>query len=388
MKFASRTSWPLEPNALTRAIELKKASGCTIFDLTQTNPTACGFAYTPELLAPLADPRNLRYDPDPKGLLAAREAVAAYYARRGVVVLPERIFLTSGTSEAYSFVFRLMGEPGDAVLVPKPGYPLLDVLAGVNDLDIAGYRLSRERGWSVDREAFVDVTGKRRVAAIVAVHPNNPTGHFVSREDAVYLSDAAARLGSCLISDEVFFDSVLEPGNRVSFASNGAALTFTLSGLSKFAGLPQMKVAWMVLSGPDADCAEAARRLEMIADATLSVGAPPQRALATWLAAGENISLEISARVARNRARLVRAAAAVGGIEVFSAEGGWHALIRIPVGDEEAALGLLRDAGVLVQPGYLFDFEEDDMIVLSLLPQEDRFGEGLDRLLAWVAARG
>jgi aspartate/methionine/tyrosine aminotransferase len=385
MKFSRRTDWPRTVNELTRTLEGLRAKGARILDLTESNPTRCGFAYPgADLLAPLADPANLVYAPDPRGLAGARAAVARYYAGQGIAVEPAHIFLTAGTSEAYGFILRLLAGPGEAVLVPKPGYPLFELLSGMNDAEAAPYSLIYEKGWRIDAAGFERAL-ERAPRAVMAVSPNNPTGHYLSPRDLALLNAGAKRARAALVVDEVFHEFGFDEGARpASAAASRAVLTFTLGGISKLLGLPQMKVAWIVLSGPDGEVQEAARRLEFITDTYLSVAGPAQRALPYWLGLKDKITGEIRARVLKNRARLAGLLARAGGraAELLKAEGGWYAVLRIQTAEDKFTELLLAREGVLVHPGFFYDFEGGDHLVLSLLPEPALFEEAAGRLLA------
>jgi aspartate/methionine/tyrosine aminotransferase len=354
-----------------------------VLDLTESNPTRCGFSfYSGGLLEPLSDRANLVYEPDPGGLPEARRAVCRYYAEKGITVRPEQVFLTAGTSEAYSYLFRLLADPGEKIAVPVPSYPLFHYLADLSDTGIAEYPLVYEDGWRADRAALEKAAGED-VRALIVVNPNHPTGHFTGGGEKAFLARFCRERGMAVISDEVFLDFPLEQGARPeSFAGNGETLTFTLSGISKVLGLPQMKLSWIVVSGPEDERREAAARLEMIADTYLSVNTPSQRALSPWLAARHPLLREIGDRLAGNLETLARAVAASRRARLLRAEGGWYAILALegPRTDEAVALELLEKEGVLVHPGYLFDFEAGSYIVLSLLPASEDFSEGVRRL--------
>jgi hypothetical protein len=357
------------------------------FDLTVSNPTACGIAYPASLLTPLADPGGIEYRPHPRGLATARQAVAREYLRNAATVDPERVLLTASTSEAYAYLFKLLADPGEAVLVPTPSYPLFEHLARVEGVQAVPYQLDPEAGWRLDTHALA--RAPETVRAVVVVHPNNPTGSFVHPDDAATLSQFAARKGWAIIADEVFLDYPLDGGVGAgwSFASDRAALTFTLGGLSKSAGLPQLKLAWVVTSGPRAAVAAALERLEFVADTFLSVATPVQIALPSLLRDGATVRDEILTRCRANLDALRRAAAEVPPVSVPPLGGGWSAMLRIPsvVDEEELVLELMRDESVAVHPGYFFDFPSEGTLVLSLLPEPDTFAEGVCRLLRRIA---
>jgi alanine-synthesizing transaminase len=392
--FASRTNWRLEPNRLAQALEERRRKGLEILDLTESNPTRCCFEYDSSgILAAISLPRSLVYEPDPRGLSAAREAVAAYYAERGARVRPEQIFLTASTSEAYSFIFRLLAGAGDEILVPSPSYPLFDFLARLNDVGLASYPLEYDGGWRVDLEALRERAGGR-ARAILAVHPNNPTGSFVRKRELDAMAELCSKHSLALVADEVFADFALAPdaggheaGPRVAtHAAEQRALTFTLSGLSKISALPQMKLAWMVASGPQDLLPQALARLEVIADTYLSTSAPIAHAARALLETRHSIQPQILARVRGNLKlldeRLARGSAA-GRLE---AEGGWYAVLKLPAtrSDEDWAVTFLGEDGVLAHPGHFYDFHSDGYLVLSLLPPAEAFAQGVERILARV----
>jgi aspartate/methionine/tyrosine aminotransferase len=383
--FSSRLHWDLRPNHLARTLEARRRSGAQILDLTQSNPTRAGFSYPAgEIVGALGDPRALLYEPAPAGLPAAREAVMGYYSAHGSVVEPSRIFLTSSTSESYAWLFKLLADPGDEILAPRPSYPLFEFLAQMESVRVAQYPLVYHDGWSIDTDALAGALTER-TRAIVLVNPNNPTGSFVKRGELETLVALSAEHGIPLISDEVFADYTLEPDTErvASLAGVEGALTFCLSGLSKVAGMPQMKLGWIVIGGPSALRTAAAERLELIADTYLSVGTPVQHALPSLLAAGENVRQQISARIHRNLADLREAADSQPSLQVLNVEGGWNAILRVPRThtEEEWCLDLLENASVLVQPGFFYDFESEAFLVLSLLTAPETFNEGLRRLL-------
>jgi aspartate/methionine/tyrosine aminotransferase len=381
-RFSKRTDWNTEESALARAHRLRVQAGLPIADLTASNPTRCGFQYDPELLSALADSQALDYDPQPKGLLRAREAVCEYYAGHDVVAAPEQVVLTTSTSEAYSYLFRLLCDPGSEILVPQPGYPLFDFLAGLDDVRLKAAPLVYDYGWQIDPEGFRHaITPETR--AIVLVHPNNPTGHFTKAWEAEELGRMCRELGLSLIVDEVFLDYGFA-GAPASFAAglDGVGV-YVVSGLSKIAGLPQMKAAWIVATGPDG--AAAMDRLEVIADTFLSMNAPVQGALPAWLAGRQAIQQQIKDRVAANLVELDRQLRPLEFVRRLEVEGGWYALLRIPAltSDEDSILALL-ERGVWVHPGYFFGMEESGWLVLSLLGPIDEFQTGVTTLVDYL----
>lgn len=390
--FAARTEWDLAPSRLAAALAARRAAGLPVLDLTESNPTRCGLAPDGDgVLRALAHPESLRYDPSPLGLPEARAAVANYYAAKGVALEADRICLTASTSEAYGYLFRLLADPGDEILVPHPSYPLLDFLADLNDVRLVPYPLAYDGRWRIEAEALRAAAGPR-ARALVAVHPNNPTGSFLAPGERDTLVDLCRARGLALIADEVFGDYAFAPeaeGAR-TLAGTAGALTFVLSGLSKVAALPQMKLGWIAASGPEDLVRAALARLEVIADTYLSVSTPIQRALPAVLAGRAEIQGRVLARLRANRKALADRAGLGGPVEVLAAQGGWYMTLRLPgVRDDEAwAMDLLAEDGVLVHPGYLFDFAEGGYLVLSLLPPEEVFREGIGRLLARAAAAG
>jgi alanine-synthesizing transaminase len=386
--FASRTNWRLEPNRLAQALERHRRGGKPLFDLTASNPTACGFAYPEaEILAALADPRVLRYVPEAKGLREAREAVAAYYrGRPGFAASaphpdPERILLVSGTSEGYSHVFRLLCEPGDEILVPAPSYPLFEFLASLADVRLVPYGLLYDHGWQIDLGSLrAALTPRAR--AVLVVHPNNPTGSLVKPREAAELAEICARREMAVVADEVFLDYAGSSVAAPTFACDSAALTFTLSGLSKTCALPQMKLAWMVVTGPESSARAAVDRLEVIADTYLSPSVPVQLATAKFLALRETMARQLQERIAANLAYLDGALRASDSIRRLEREGGWYAILRVPApdGDEALAVALLEQCSVLVHPGIFFNFAQDGFLVVSLITPAPEFQEAVRRL--------
>jgi len=387
--FASRTNWRFDPNPLAQALERHSRSGRALLDLTVSNPTTCGFAYPQqEILAALADPRALVYAPESKGLPEARQAVAEYYSGRpgfhgaGATVDVERILLVSGTSEAYSHLFRLLCEPGDEILVPAPSYPLFEFLADLNDVRLAPYPLLYDHGWQMDFDALRGALSPRSRAVLV-VHPNNPTGSFVKPEQAAELAAICAARQMAIVADEVFLDYPAASVSPATFAHGGPALTFTLSGLSKICALPQMKLAWIVVSGPEALARAAVERLEVIADTYLSPGVPVQLAAGKLLALRGAMQAQLQQRIAANLAYMDGALGGAGSpITRLDREGGWYAVLRVPSSgsDESLAVQLLDRCSVLLHPGHFFNFAQDGFLVASLITPEGEFQEGVRRV--------
>ena len=382
--FARRTNWNLERNRLSEALARHRAAGKPLLDLTASNPTKCGFRYDADaILRALANPASLAYEPLAQGLEAARQAVAGYYRERGHRVAIEDIVLTTSTSEAYSFVFRLLCDPGDEILVPAPSYPLFDFLADLQDVKVVRYPLIYDYGWQIDLEAFEKAVTSRTRAAIV-VHPNNPTGHFCSAQAAGELNKICSRHEMAMIADEVFLDFALGESPPQSFVANGEVLTFTLSGLSKISGLPQMKLAWLVTSGPAALKSQALARLDVIADTYLSLNAPVQHAASALLDQGRAFHQQLMERVRRNLAELDKQLAAQKSCSRLEVQGGWYAVVRVPATwpDEDLAIELLTMKNVYVHPGHFYDFPSDGHLIVSLITPDSDFAEGAERLLS------
>jgi hypothetical protein len=377
-------------NRLSRRIEENERDGRTIIDLTESNPTRCGFRYEGEaILRGIADASSLTYAPHPQGLPTAREAIAGFYREQGVSTGPDALFLTSGTSEAYSFLFKLLADPGDEILVPVPGYPLLEVLTRLDSVRIVHYPLRCGVGgrWSVDLDGLAHcVTARTR--AIVAVSPNNPTGSFLKHDELAAMTMLCQRHDIALIVDEVFSDygQGSDPSRVTTAAGDAAALIFVLNGFSKMLGLPQVKLSWIHVSGPVSVRSQACARLGFVTDAYLSVGAPVMNAAPSLLRGRAALQRQVRQRLETNDEQLRRQQGPAGGIEVLGREGGWYAVVRLPegLGDEEVALELVDREGVLVHPGFFYDFPTGGQLVLSLLLPTDMFREGVSRLVSCV----
>jgi alanine-synthesizing transaminase len=383
--FSDRTNWKLTRNRLTEALEQARSSGTRVFDLTISNPTRAGLRYDEsKILASLASPQAMDYDPQPKGLPMARAAVADYYrSAHGIRGFdPEALILTTSTSEGYSFVFRLLCNPGDEILVPKPSYPLFEFLADLQDVKLIPYPLIYDHGWQMDFHSLQKAV-TTRTRGVVVVHPNNPTGSFVQSQECDALNSFCRDHELAIIADEVFLDYALDGVRRQSFAANQDALTFTLSGVSKISALPQMKVAWIAASGAASKVGTVLARLEVIADTFLSMNAPIQWAAPALLEQRESIQRQLLDRVGSNLAELDRQLAAQKTCQRLNVEGGWYAVLRVPVtrSDEDLAVALLKQKSVLVHPGHFYDFPNDGFLVLSLITQEAEFAEGIRRLL-------
>jgi alanine-synthesizing transaminase len=377
--FSRRTAWDLQANRLARRLEDLRASGRPLVDLTETNPTRAGLTWDAEELASLlSGPALPVYDPAPSGLEAGRRAVSGYLAVRGAEVASDRVLLTASTSEAYSMLFKLLCDPGDEVLVPSPSYPLLDLLADAESVRLHRYPLLYDGQWHIDRHTLAAaVTGATR--ALVVVSPSNPTGALVSPQELSFLQELCSRNGLALIGDEVFADTAR--GDTGCVAAESSCLAFHLSGLAKVCGLPQLKVAWMAAAGPAELVDPALARLETIADLYLSVSSPAQRALAPLLARRESFLGKLRERLTANRALLELASLREAPWSLLRSGGGWSAVVQVGQSYEEEALCLaLLDDGVVVQPGFFYDFPGNGYLVLSLLPETAVFREGLERL--------
>jgi alanine-synthesizing transaminase len=381
--FASRTNWNLENNRLAEALARHRAAGKPLMDLTVSNPTKCGFEYdSAAILKALANPASLVYEPEPRGLECARAAVSQYYADRGRRVAAEDIFLTTSTSEAYSFAFRILCNPGDEVLVPSPSYPLFEFLADSQDVKLRRYPLIYDYGWQIDFPALEGAIGER-MRAVIVVHPNNPTSHFCSPREAQKLNEICEERNLALIADEVFLDFSLAVERPRTFATNERALTFTMSGISKSSGLPQMKLAWLAVSGPSGLKASALTRLEVIADTYLSMNAPIQHAAAALLAARHDFQCQLMERVRRNLAELDGQLQRQNLCTRLEMQGGWYAVLRVPAtrSDEDLAIELLETQGVYVHPGHFYDFSGEGYLVVSLIGRHSEFAKGIEALL-------
>jgi alanine-synthesizing transaminase len=382
--FSGRTRFDLRPNRLAAALEAKRASGARVFDLTESNPTRAGLAPPTDVLLGLADPVGRLYEPAPQGLRSTREAVSRDYARRGVAVPPERILLTASTSEAYAFLFKLLCDPGDEVLVPRPGYPLFDFLAGLESVHTRSYALAYDGEWHLDLSALrAAVTSRTR--AVVVVNPANPTGQYLKSHELAGLVELCAERHLALVGDEVFADYGWgeDPRRVTSLAGDGPALAFSLGGLSKSCGLPQLKLAWIAVCGPATRRTEALARLELVADTFLSVSTPVQVAAPSLLHRLPELQAPIRARLRQNRDALAAVVRAPSPSTLLASEGGWYAVLQVPatLSEEEITLRLLEHHDVLVHPGYFFDFPREAFLVLSLLPPPEDFAVGVRHLV-------
>jgi aspartate/methionine/tyrosine aminotransferase len=395
MNFSKRTKWNTEENELARAVRERVAAGLKVADLTASNPTRCGFDYPADLLEPLGKPGALVYDPKPMGSLEARQAVSLYYTQLGAEIAPEKILLTTSTSEAYGYLFKLLLDSGESILVPQPSYPLFDFLARTESIEIVPVALIYDHGWELDLgELRRQITATTR--AVVLVHPNNPTGNFIQATQAVELAAICRDHCMALIVDEVFLDYGLgmavgdEPLDRITFAARKLdCLIFIVSGISKICGLPQMKVAWLAAVGPGSD--EALARLEVVADSYLSMNTPVQLALPVWLDRKGAIQRQIRERVGANLRELDKLLAESAGgegagglVTRLKIEGGWYVVLRVPAtqGDEPTCWELLEE-GVLIHPGYFFGMAQSGWLVASLLTPAVDFSRGISMLLEY-----
>jgi aspartate/methionine/tyrosine aminotransferase len=375
------------PNALALAIERVRADGSPFIDLTVTNPTTVAIDYPADTLAALGAADALRYEPRPFGMARAREAASAEFARLGVSIAPDRIVLTASTSEAYSLLFKLLCDPGDEVLVPRPSYPLFELLSGLDAVRAVPYRLERHDDWTLDRDSLARAWSPR-TRAVLVVSPNNPTGSRISDADAAWLAAECAARDVAVIADEVFADYPLAPARAGvaagAFTRQPGVLAFTLGGLSKSAALPQVKLGWCGVSGPEALVHAALARLELIADTYLSVSTPVQMAAPALIAAGRHVRAAVQQRLEVNLGVLATVAAGAGDVTLLSPEAGWSAVLRVPatLPEEQRVIDLLEHRGVLVHPGFFFDFEHEAFLVLSLLPEPRAFAEGVARVLS------
>ncbi len=379
MTFSARTSWDLAESSLTRAIS---AATRPLLDLTLSNPTACGFTYD---LSSISAPTL--YNPDPRGIPSARAAVAEYYRSHHAHVPKENLILTTSTSEAYSFLFRLLCDPGDEVLVAQPSYPLFDFLATLDDVRLQPHSLFYDFGWWIDL-AQLEARITPRTRAILLVHPNNPTGHATSKPEREALETLCRRHNLALIVDEVFLDYALSPEVQPveSFATGDhPCLTFVVSGLSKIAALPQMKVGWLAAHGPDELRNEALARLEVIADTFLSMNAPAQHALPQWLAGREGIQRQILTRIRQNLEILTSAS----NLTFLPVQAGWSVILQVPqnLGSEDLAERLIREAGIITHPASFYAMAGAHRLVVSLIVPAETFALAIQTLNQWCEPR-
>jgi alanine-synthesizing transaminase len=386
--FSKRFRWNLETNRLAHLLAEKRAAGAALLDLTESNPTRAGLDYpTDEILKALPNPAAMSYEPTPRGIIETRRSVADYYQQRGYHVPLDRLHLTASTSEGYAFLFKLLCDDGDVALVPQPSYPLFDFLAALEGVTLRPYHLDyvHPRGWRIDFDSLHSAIDER-TRAVIVVNPNNPTGSFLSPDERAKLLEICTARRLALIVDEVFGDYAWNKESGIDGSlvnAGGEALVFVLSGLSKIVALPQMKLAWIVTSGPEQLANEAVEHIDLIADTYLSVSTPIQRAAIDWLQLREGIQAGLLDRVGRNLGYLTRAIEGTSG-RLLKAQGGWYATIEVPrhESEEELVLSLLRDDNVIVHPGYFFDFPREAYLILSLLTPEAVFSEATARVIA------
>jgi alanine-synthesizing transaminase len=390
--FARRTGWRLTENRFTVALNKARGNENRLIDLTVSNPTHCNFNFeSATILSSLAQADCLNYDPDPQGLLGAREAVRDYYSgnrvgRNAPLVSPLQVFLTTSTSESYSYLFRLLCDPGNEVLVPRPSYPLFEFLADIQDVQLRSYDLFYDHGWHIDVGGLKRaVTAQTR--AVLVVNPNNPTGSFVHASEMEQLASLCRERNLALISDEVFLDYEVESRAEVSAAFSDGCLSFTLSGLSKISCLPQMKLAWIVINGPPELRNQAHIRLQLIADTYLSVNAPTQHALSPLLQQKDRIQPQVFQRIRANLKFLDEQLRSARSIQRLKVEGGWYAVLRIPAKkpDEDLAIELIERAGVIAHPSHFYDFPQEGYLVVSLITPEELFQKGIAAALEIAA---
>jgi alanine-synthesizing transaminase len=377
MRFSNRTPDDLSHNAIAQAIATSPQS---ILDLTQSNPTLCGFSYPPDLLTELSSSEGLTYDPQPFGTFKARQILARHLSTSDHPVNPENLILTASTSEAYSYLFKLLGNPGDAFLVPTPGYPLLDHLLHLEGLELIAYPFRVQLNWPVELEKL-EALLTPKIKGIISINPHNPTGSFLSEKDQEALLEFCEKHAISYLSDEVFSD--FSYGDKPRKVQNPKVLTFRLGGLSKSLGLPQLKLSWIEIQGPEDLVRDCKERLELIADTYLSVNTPVQVALEDILAFAPNIQNQIKTRLYRNRKQLETTLSGIQNVKIWPSQGGWYALVEVlleGIKEDELVIQLLKEYQVLVQPGGFYDFPTGSFLVLSLLPQPNLFEMGVIRL--------
>ena len=386
--YSQRLSWSFSSNSLTQLLIRKRAAGTPLLDLTISNPTKCLPEYPHEAIRrAFGQTQEFTYYPDPFGSEIARSAVTEYYRERGISVTPHQLLLTASTSEAYSQLFKLLCDPGDEVLAPLPSYPLFEYLAALESVRMTPYRLRYDGTWHLDF-ASLRAQINRRTKAIIVVNPNNPTGTYLNAEEQSELLHVAKQFSLPVISDEVFTDYAVMPRAQTArtFAGNHSALSFSLNGLSKTAGMPQMKLAWIAISGPAQEQQDARERLETIADTYLSVGTPVQHVLTNLLQIGANIRQQLLQRIKENLAvidNLLKGTA----LQRLHLDGGWSAILRLPrvMTEEDWVRGLLQEQDTIAQPGYFFDMESEAYMVLSLITPIDQFRAGIERICCHVS---
>ncbi len=385
--FAAHTHWETDPNPLALKLAELKALKQNILDLTLSNPTKTNFDYfKSSLLEPFQNANNLQYDPDPRGLKTARSAICHYYEEKGIILDPRQVFITASTSEAYSLVFKLLMNPGEKILAPQPSYPLLDFLTHADGIETVKFPLQyQEQSWQYGGGAFQNLSIEK-FKAVLIVNPNNPTGNFFQDSLPHQWNKISKSHGFSWIADEVFLDYPLTSLRPYSFTRQNERLTFTLSGISKVLGMPQMKLSWIIITGPSQEREEAISRLENLSDLYLSASTPIQNALPSWFEKKDIIQFEIRSRIQDNFEFLKSAVTSFSSLIMPKTEGGWCTPLKLPQikSDEAWALNLLEKAQTLVHPGYLYDFSDDSWIVLSLMTKSEEFKEGIRRILNCV----
>ena len=389
--FSSRLPADLAPNRIGQAVARLRGTGADFVDLTESNPTRVGFAAPEGLVRGMAAVAPRVYDPRPLGLPDARAAVAAHLSRAGRVVASERVVLTAGTSEAYGHLFKLLCDPGDEVLIPRPGYPLFEHLTQLDGVRAVPYALECHARWEIDLDSLRRAV-TRRTRAVLLVSPNNPTGSFATAAELDAVAALCRKHDLALIVDEVFAPYPLTDAGAGPSVLDGSrdALAFSLGGLSKSVGLPQLKLGWIVATGPPPLVDRALAGLELICDTYLSVTTPVQLAAGDLLAGGAEVTARIAERVRANHAALRALVARHPAVRLLPADGGWYAVVRIPATrpEEAVVLDLLERDRVLVHPGYFFDFPREAFLVVSLLPEPQRFLAGAATILAKVSDAG
>jgi aspartate/methionine/tyrosine aminotransferase len=383
--FSSRVPSDLGPNAVAAAVERMRLSGRGFDDLTVSNPTQSAIDYPPDLLSTLGEPQSLIYDPQPFGAPAARAAIAADYHRRGVHVPPSHVVLTASSSESYAYLFKLLCDPGDSVLVPTPSYPLFEHLTRLEQVHALPYVTQYHGTWSIDLDDLQQAIGKR-TKAILVVSPNNPTGGWLKRDEMTALLGVCAEHKLALIGDEVFCDYAIDPAAGAAksvLEREETVLTIGLGGASKSLGLPQVKLGWIALKGSGALVQTALMRLELIADTYLSVNTPAQLALPGLFESAQVVRRQIRARVQHNYHVLQQLVSHVSSCQLLRAEGGWSAVMRVPhtMPEDQRVIQLLEEERVLVHPGYFFDFPREGYLIMSLLPRPDAFRSAVERVM-------
>jgi alanine-synthesizing transaminase len=387
--YSERLPWSLSSNAFTRLVEEKRRAGVRLIDLAASDPTQAFSDYPHSAISrAYGNIKDFTYRADPAGQQQARVAVARYYERRDVWISPDQLLLTASTSEAYSVLFKLFCNPGDEILAPLPSYPLFEYLASLESVRLVPYRVRYDGSWFID---FADLRRQvsSRTRLVITVNPNNPTGSFLKKSEAEILLEVAQERRLPIISDEVFMDYSSSTGLEClkTLTGSDSVLSFSLGGLSKAAGMPQMKLAWVVLNGPEHDRLVARHRLELILDSYLSVGTPVQYALGELLEIGEGIQQEIRVRIAQN-VRALKTLLENSPARALETEGGWSAIIQLPrtLSEEEWITRLVEEQSVVVQPGYFFDIPGEAYVVVSLITPSDEFFEGIGRIRRLAAS--